>query len=544
MSIIADLYIRVSTDEQAEKGYSQRNQEEVLRKYCSINYIEVRNVIYEDHSAKTFNRPQWNKLLLNLKKQKNDCDFVLFTKWDRFSRNAGDAYQMISILRKHGVEPQAIEQPLDLSIPENKMMLAFYLAAPEVENDRRALNTFHGMRRAKKEGRYMGIAPYGYANKSKEDGTKYIALVEPAASVMRWIFEEIARGVFNTEQVYHLACRRGFKRTKSNMWLLIRNPVYYGKIFVPKYKDEESMFVKGQHEPLISEGLFYNVQDILDGKSRNYRPKIKTIVEFPLRGFFECPKCEKKLQGSKCKGRHKHYYYYHCEAQCKFRINSEVANELFAENFKKYQPLPEVKKLYTSLLYETHRELANSAGEMKRRLLEQIKDYELRLSNARDLLLTSKIDPDDYKLMKEDYAVRITNLERELSNVVKDKHSIEMLLDKGIENLIKLNRAYADMDLSEARSLIGLVYPENFTIRENKIQTARINKIVESIYLINNELRIKKNGTKDDFYLLSREVTPTIQITNHHFLDDLKRVSGFKNLNCNELEYNKLECAA
>jgi site-specific DNA recombinase len=52
-----------------------------------------------------------------------------FTKWDRFSRNAGDAYQMINILRKVGVEPQAIEQPLDLSVPENKMMLAFYLAA-------------------------------------------------------------------------------------------------------------------------------------------------------------------------------------------------------------------------------------------------------------------------------------------------------------------------------------------------------------------------------------------------------------------------------
>jgi len=53
---------------------------------------------------------------------------VLFLKWDRFSRNAGDAYFMINVLRKLGVEPQAIEQPLDLSIPENKMMLAFYLA--------------------------------------------------------------------------------------------------------------------------------------------------------------------------------------------------------------------------------------------------------------------------------------------------------------------------------------------------------------------------------------------------------------------------------
>src|SRR5690606_11776356 len=109
------------------------------------NHIHIREVIYEDHSAKTFNRPDWKRLLSLLRKHKNKVDLVLFTKWDRFSRNAGDAYQMISTLRRLGVEPQAVEQPLDLSIPENKMMLAFYLAAPEVENDRRSLNVFFGM---------------------------------------------------------------------------------------------------------------------------------------------------------------------------------------------------------------------------------------------------------------------------------------------------------------------------------------------------------------------------------------------------------------
>src|ERR1700754_3854247 len=165
---IADLYIRVSTDEQADKGYSQRSQEELLRRYCNINNVSVRQVIFEDHSAKTFNRPQWKRYLLDLKRHKGKADLVMFIKWDRFSRNAGDAYQMINTLRKLGVEPQAIEQPLDLSIPENKMMLAFYLAAPEVENDRRALNVIHGMRRARKEGRYMGLAPIGYTKDRRE----------------------------------------------------------------------------------------------------------------------------------------------------------------------------------------------------------------------------------------------------------------------------------------------------------------------------------------------------------------------------------------
>ena len=130
---IADLYIRVSTDEQADKGYSQRSQEDVLRRYCEYNNIKVRNTVFEDHSAKTFIRPQWKNLLADLKKHKGKVDLLLFTKWDRFSRNASDAYYMISVLKKLGIEPVAIEQPLDTSVPENKMMLAVYLTAPETE---------------------------------------------------------------------------------------------------------------------------------------------------------------------------------------------------------------------------------------------------------------------------------------------------------------------------------------------------------------------------------------------------------------------------
>ena len=52
------------------------------------------------------------------------------------------------------------------------------------------------------------------------------------------------------------------KCSKNNFWVAIRNPVYCGKIFIPKYKDEESCFVKGSHEPIISEALYYQVQDV------------------------------------------------------------------------------------------------------------------------------------------------------------------------------------------------------------------------------------------------------------------------------------------
>ncbi|MFN0293907.1 recombinase family protein [Pedobacter helvus] len=45
--------------------------------------------------------------------------------------------------------------------------------------------------------------------------------------------------------------------------------VYCGKIFIPKYKDEPSQLVEGQHEPLISEKLFHEVQQAMDGRKQS-----------------------------------------------------------------------------------------------------------------------------------------------------------------------------------------------------------------------------------------------------------------------------------
>lgn len=57
------------------------------------------------------------------------------------------------------------------------------------------------MRKAKKEGRLMGNAPFGYINRSHEDGKKYIAIKEPEASSIIWAFNEVAKGHMPAEHV-------------------------------------------------------------------------------------------------------------------------------------------------------------------------------------------------------------------------------------------------------------------------------------------------------------------------------------------------------
>ena len=130
----AYLYFRVSTDEQKRKGYSLPDQEHRLLKYCRYNNIEVKGIYGEDFSAKNFNRPEWEKLFLEVKNKRKEDKNILFIKWDRISRNVEYAYEMIGMLRKYKTTAMAIEQPIDFSVPESTVMLSVYLSVPEAEN--------------------------------------------------------------------------------------------------------------------------------------------------------------------------------------------------------------------------------------------------------------------------------------------------------------------------------------------------------------------------------------------------------------------------
>ncbi len=506
----ADLYIRVSTDEQAEKGYSQRAQEEMLRKYCTLNNVSIRKVIFEDHSAKSFERPEWGKYLQFIKKTKGQSDLVLFLKWDRFSRNAGDAYRMINLLRQYGIEPQAIEQPLDLSIPENKMMLAFYLAAPEVENDRRALNTFHGMRRARKEGRYMGMAPFGYANKTDEDGKKYIVVNTREAVIVKWAFEEVAKKVYNINQVYILAKEKGFLRAKSNFWSMLRNPIYIGKIFLPKYKDEEARLVNAQHDAIISETLFNEVGDLLDGrKTPRINLKVFSTAELPLRGFIVCPHCGRMLTGSASKGRSRYYFYYHCMLGCKFRIRADDVNNQFERQLNTYIPRPEMLPLYRKVLIDNWNKQSTDLTQERQKSQKEIENLKKKLAYARDLLMEQKIEADDYRDLKNQYTTDLQRLEAKISIEKEHSSDINQLIGKGLDSLMSVRNMYASAEMDVKRKIIGSIFPEKMSFENKSLRTGRLNEFVKCIYMIDSKLPKNKTGQNENNFALSCLVTPS-----------------------------------
>ena len=62
------IYKRVSTDDQADRGYSLQHQEDVIKQFCKLHNYPILDVYTEDCSGKNFDRPEWNKILKFLKK--------------------------------------------------------------------------------------------------------------------------------------------------------------------------------------------------------------------------------------------------------------------------------------------------------------------------------------------------------------------------------------------------------------------------------------------------------------------------------------------
>ena len=516
----AILMARVSSDEQA-KGYSLDVQEENLRRYCEKHDMEIVNVYREDHSAKTFKRPEFQKFISYMKSNSGKIDFLLFTTWDRFSRNTTDAYEMIRRMNKLGIEPQAIEQPIDFKIPEMKAMLAIYLALPEIDNDIRSRKIKGGIRGAWKAGRWTHSAPTGYKN-SRDENNKPLIVPNESAKYIKYIFHQVADGQPQSEIRQELRKKRIYI-SKSGMSSILRNPIYIGKIFVPEEEGQLAYLADGIHEPLISERLFYNVQKILNNRveKRRHPKTIRKKEELPLRGFLLCPNCGLKLTGSASRSRNKsRHFYYHCNHCGKVRVRADQVNNIFEGILDEFRFTKEAQELYLEIIKHIFDSHESNRDFQVTEITDKLAQQNQRIENLQDMLIDNKISLDDYNKMKSRFEGVKEELIVKLRQIRSVKRNFEKYLESGINLLTNLNKFYHSADIDTKQQLIGSIFPEDLVFISGKVRTARINEVLRLILLTDQgNNKMKKGQLTSNLWLSSRvEIrgveppTPTVRL--------------------------------
>jgi site-specific DNA recombinase len=490
----AALMARVSSDEQA-KGYSLDVQSEALEKYCQRNDIEIVYTFREDHSAKNFNRPAFKEFMTFAKKNRGKVDFLLFTSWDRFSRNIQEAYKVIDSLRSLGIVPQAVEQPIDLSIPENKAILAMFLVIPEIDNDRRSIKTRGGIRAALKAGRWCCSAPYGYSN-SRDANNKPIIVANEHAPNIRWAFDEILKGV-SQRDVQRELNRRGCMIQKTRMSKMLRNPVYIGKIEVPEYGQEPYQLVEGVHGAIVSEAVFYKVQELLSRRKPKRLISKKTKDELlPLRGILKCSKCGSRLTGSHSRGKRGGLYaYYHCNHCGQERYRAEIINQTIEDILGATKLKTDVQTLADGIARDLLNGDKNERSVRASKLKNVITQQEERIIRLQDNLADGVISSDDYLNMKNRYSVKVQHARTELAQLESSDSEKEMLISSAILSLNQLGHRYSTAEAEVKIRLLGSIFPEMIEFDGNKCRTPRINEAAALCFNIDAAFRGKRKGT-------------------------------------------------
>ncbi len=124
-----------------------------------------------------------------------------------------------------------------------------------------------------------------------------------------------------------LRTRKGRPLTAQTFGMLLKNPIYAGIIDAPGFA---LTGIRGDFEPLVSEGLFHRAQAALRGHSGPATHHLDS-PDFPLRRFVVCDRCDTPLTGSAPRGRTKTYPYYHCRKCNGVSIRREALHGRFVE---------------------------------------------------------------------------------------------------------------------------------------------------------------------------------------------------------------------
>lgn len=220
------IYVRVSTKDQADKGYSLEFQRKECTKFALNNEFEIDKVFIErGESAKTQDRTQLAKMIKYSVLNKKKLSALIIWKFDRLARNLSDQSELIKNFSMLNIRVLSVTENNEDNSRGN-LMRNIIGSFAQFENDVKSERTINGMKQAIQEGRYCWPAPIGYSN-SRDKLDKAILVLNNDSKFIKESFLLAEKGIYKQTEMVSKLKKRGFKSINNSLLnRILRNPVY------------------------------------------------------------------------------------------------------------------------------------------------------------------------------------------------------------------------------------------------------------------------------------------------------------------------------
>lgn len=279
--IVLALYRRVSTDKQADEGYSLDVQIEKLQAYAKTlsNVKETRVYTDDGYSGSSLDRPGMKQMIEDI--EAGIITHVVVVKLDRLSRSQKDTLHLIEdVMIPANVAFISIMESFNTDTPFGRAMVGILSVFAQLERENIFERTRGGMQKRVEKGYWPGggRTPYGY----DYDPIQGILVPNAEADMVRHIYDRYLAGAGMQAIADELDLK--YERVVYNIITRKSNAGYI------VYNGEE---YQGLHEPIISLETYNQAMQLLASRSS---AKIVTKTEHLLTGLCYCGKCGARMR--------------------------------------------------------------------------------------------------------------------------------------------------------------------------------------------------------------------------------------------------------
>ena len=285
---IGALYIRVSTDDQAE--LSPDAQKRLLLDYAKKNGIIISNdfIFSESVSGRHVQkRPEFQRMIGIAKQPSHPIDVILVWKYSRFARNQEESIVYKSMLKKDHVEVISVSEPL-IDGPFGSLIERIIEWMDEYYSIRLSGEVLRGMKEKALRNGYQSSPCLGY--EAIGHGKPY-QINEAEYAMVSYIMD-----LYDNQNMDETAIARkcndlGYKTKRGNPFELrtidriLQNPFYCGIV------SWNGVEFEGAHEVRISKERFDRRQRLIASRKRPMKARSVSTCKHWLSGLLKCSVC-------------------------------------------------------------------------------------------------------------------------------------------------------------------------------------------------------------------------------------------------------------